>query len=324
MVSLIRPALRCAGDTKDMAKKTDLITYIRGLGRRAICPIAQTETDFGFWTMDKVQMAEDLGFTAKLTGSTWNVVAVPFNSVDEVRRYNWNSTDDKPKAGLELAYFSGAINSAVKPLGGGSFGPLTVSSLILGVEHSMRLTVRNPDVLHEVLDRVTEYVCMLAREEEKLGADFFWIAEPVASLLSDPACREFNCVYINRICKAVDIPVMLHVCGDTNHQVDALLSCGIDGISIDYMTDMGPYLQAAPQDMIVMGNISPMLVWEGDVRDVREAVWNLLELAEGYDNFVLSTGCVVPEFAPKENVEAIRETAQEYSKSQGNKKDEGI
>lgn len=290
-----------------------LIDYLFRFDRRLVCPIYDVEKDFGFACMDKVSIAADLGFTTCQAGIVDGVKAHPFRTEEEVEAFPWKIDLHGRYASTELEQVRSWIKQSSVPMGGGSFGPLTVAACILGVDQCSRMVHKQPSVLHAVLRRVTDFLILLAREEEGMEADFYWMAEPVASLFSPAACRTFCTRYIKEIFDAVTIPGILHVCGKTDRHTQALLDTGAQGLSIDWCTDFSACLALAPDDVVIMGNISPILLWKGSQEEVRAQTELLLEQTKNYKNVVIASGCQVPDIAPKENVQLMVDLAKGFS-----------
>lgn len=280
--------------------------------RRPVYAIYGVPSDFGFACMDKVSIAVDLGFKAQQAGVVTAVVPHPFATAEEAERFPWKVSLDGAQARAELDALRGWLRDSAVHQGGGYFGPLTVAACIVGVEECVRMVHKRPAALHAVLRRVTDFMLLLAREEERMGADSFWVAEPVASLLSPRSCRVFCTPYLKEIFGAIGIPGVLHVCGNTDPHLGALLETGAQALSIDWCTDLVRYLEAVPGDVVVMGNINPMLLWQGTPDEVRAAVETLLRQTRDYKNFVLATGCQVPSAAPRENVELMLDIGRSF------------
>lgn len=280
-----------------------LIDDLYQFDRRLNYAIYDVQNDFGFGCMDKVSIAADLGFPFEQSGIVKNVIPHPFRTVEEVEEFPWNITLNGVHTQAELTMVKEWFAHSTIHQGGGSFGPLTVTACILGIEECIRMTRKRPEVLHAVLQRVTDFLLLLSKEEERLGADSYWIAEPMASLLSPKACRTFCTPYICEIFQAISIPGVLHVCGNTDNHTLVLLETGAQALSIDWCTNLPDCLALSPDDVVIMGNISPMLLWEGSLDEVREQTLLLLEQTRNYKNFVMATGCQVPFDAPRENVQ---------------------
>lgn len=286
--------------------------YLDRFDRRLVAPIYDIEKDFGFACMDKVAIAEDLGFASEQSGVVRNVVPHPFRTLSDVESFPWNISLEGTNTKAELTSVRQWCEGKDRPQGGGSFGPLTVAACILGVETFCRMVRKNPAVIHAVMRRVTDFLILLAQEEERSGADCFWLAEPVASLLSTPDCYTFCTSYDREIFDAITVPGILHVCGDTTLQRNALFDTGAQVISLDYCTDLLAYLGQAAPEVVIMGNINPMLLWMGTLEEVKEETETLLFQTRHFKNFIMSSGCQVPSEAPRENVELLVSLTKNY------------
>ena len=70
--------------------------------------------------------------------------------------------------------------------------------------------------------------------------------------------------------------------------------------------DLVSVLPESPEDVLVMGNISPSeQLLGGTPESVTAAVRALREKCGAYPNFVLSSGCDVPPMSPWENIDAF-------------------
>lgn len=194
--------------------------------------------------------------------------------------------------------------------GGGCFGPLTVVSGILGAENMLRLLVRNPELVERFTAYVTGFMEELARREGEAGGEFFWIAEPLASLLSPKNSWRFSGQFIQRIYQAAEAPGLLHVCGKTLKHTPYLARTGAQLLSIDSCTDIGACIRMVDKDVVVMGNVSPSTLRFGTKEEVEAEVGEIFEACRGFPNFVLSTGCSIMDGTPDENMQVMFDMAR--------------
>ena len=288
-----------------------LIDWVNSFDRRVIKPIYDIQGDLDFACLDKTAIAEDLGFETEDHGGSRDVIPVRFGSIEDVEAFPWKEPDQAAHREEEAEGVRRWRTETDVLLGGGCFGPITVTACLFGIEFFCRQVRRAPDVVRAVQQHVTDYMVRLA-ELEAPDIDFFWIAEPVASLLAPGPCRDFCAGPIRQIFEASGRPGALHVCGNTDRQIEALLATGAQLLSIDYVSDMMLYLKTVPSDVIIMGNLNPMLFWNGDPETVRQAVTELLDNVKGYKNVILSSGCQIPWDSPRENVEMMMETVKAY------------
>jgi uroporphyrinogen decarboxylase len=103
-----------------------------------------------------------------------------------------------------------------------------------------------------------------------------------------------------------------HVCGDTTHLLESFGKLGAHGLSLDADIDLAAAAERVPRDCVLMGNIDPVRVMrEGTPESVREAVLRLREEMAPHSNFILSTGCDLPQDVPFENIDAFMAAGRE-------------
>lgn len=202
------------------------------------------------------------------------------------------------------------------PVFAGCIGPFSLAGRLLGVSEAMISCYDEPEMVHLVLKKATEFLINYLQAYKDLGIDGVFMAEPLAGILSPNLCDEFSSRYVKEIVSALDddsFLVAYHNCGNnTLKMVDTILSTGCrlyhfgNAISIEQM------LKLMPKDVMVMGNIDPVSLKDGSKEDVIAATNALLEAVGDVDNFVISSGCDIPPLAKWENIDAFMKTAQEY------------
>ena len=205
-----------------------------------------------------------------------------------------------------------------RPVLAGMIGPFSLAARLLDVTEIMMDCYDDPDMVHLVLEKVTEFLCEYAKAYKAAGANGIVMAEPVAGLLSPSLEEEFGSPYVKKIVDAVqtdDFAVIYHNCGDNvPRMLDSILTTGCAayhfGNSVDLERDIIPKI---PSDTVVMGNVDPAGTLRlGTPEKVRTETLALLEKCSKYPNFVLSTGCDVPPMTPWENINTFFAASDEY------------
>lgn len=202
------------------------------------------------------------------------------------------------------------------PVFAGCIGPFSLAGRLLGVSEAMISCYDEPEMVHLVLKKATEFLINYLQAYKDLGIDGVFMAEPLAGIISPNLCDEFSSRYVKEIVSALDddsFLVAYHNCGNnTLKMVDTILSTGCrlyhfgNAISIEQM------LKLMPKDVMVMGNIDPVSLKDASKEDVIAATNALLEAVGDVDNFVISSGCDIPPLARWENIDAFMKTTQEY------------
>ena len=205
-----------------------------------------------------------------------------------------------------------------RPVLAGMIGPFSLAARLLDVSEIMVDCYDDPDMVHLVLEKATQFLIEYAKAYKDVGANGIVMAEPVSGLLSPSLEEEFSSPYVKQIVDAVQddtFAVIYHNCGDNvPKMLDSILSTGCAayhfGNAVDMETDI---IAQVPADTVVMGNVDPAGVLRMGTPDgVKEATRSLLERCAKYPNFVLSSGCDIPPMTPWENIRAFFAASDEY------------
>ncbi|MBZ4644781.1 MAG: methylcobamide--CoM methyltransferase [Clostridia bacterium] len=220
-----------------------------------------------------------------------------------------------------------AKNIKDRPVFGGEIGPFSLAGRLLDMTEIMVLSMLEPEMVHTVLEKCTEFLIEFAKAFKSAEANGIIIAEPAAGLLSPEMCTEFSSNYVKKIVEAVQddhFMVILHNCGNTKNLVPSLLSTGAMGYHFGNAVKMEDIMPQMPWGRVAFGNIDPAGVFKnGTVSDMESKVWELLEKTAIYKNFVLSSGCDVPPGTSLENVEVFYDTLERFNNTVFKKKSIG-
>ncbi len=215
-----------------------------------------------------------------------------------------------------------AIRKAVtkiedRPVFAGIIGPFSLAARLLDVSEIMIDCYDDPDMVHTVLEKTTEFLVEYAKAYKAAGANGIVMAEPVAGLLSPSLEEEFSSPYVKKITDAVqddEFLMIYHNCGDNvTRMTGSLLSIGAAGYHFGNSIDLKEMLDQFPKDVPVMGNVDPAGVLRmGTPETVREKTLDLLEKCSEYGNFVVSSGCDIPPMTPWDNLDAFFGAVGEY------------
>ncbi len=290
------------------------IEHLYKHNRLLISPIGGARQDVKFRCLGRIDFAVALGFES--------YHATPL--LTAIRPININNNNDLTLILKECKYNNAVFESEIAGLreslqndpevylGGGCFGPLTMASDILGIGNLLRYSVKQPDLVKKLIAYIESFISDLAKREAKAGAKFFWIAEPVASLISPNNFNEFCGQYLKKIYTAAGIPGYLHVCGKTLKHMPYLVETGAQVLSIDSVTDLGASIRMVDEEVIIMGNIDVSFLQLATPQQVREETERICGECKNLKNFILSTGCSIMENTPQENLDTFIEAGQAY------------
>lgn len=206
-----------------------------------------------------------------------------------------------------------------RPVFAGVIGPFSLAGRLLDVSEAMIYCYDDPDMVHTVLTKVTDFLIRYIRAYKEIGANGVVIAEPLAGLLSPVLNDEFSVPYVKRIVDELqddNFIIIYHNCGGgTIRMIDGILSIGAGAYHFGNAIDMTEMVKHIPADTVVMGNIDPSTQFRnGTPESIREATLSLLEACHSYPNFIISSGCDIPPLSSWENIDAFFAAVDEFYK----------
>jgi uroporphyrinogen decarboxylase len=106
---------------------------------------------------------------------------------------------------------------------------------LMGMENLMINMLLEPDFIHELLDRITEYNIKVIENATSLGIDCVHLGDDWGSqnslLISREMWREFIKPRLYRTCKMAKekgLLVSLHCCGKVDELIPDMIECGVD------------------------------------------------------------------------------------------------
>jgi len=199
-----------------------------------------------------------------------------------------------------------------RPVFANCTGPFSLAGRLMDVNEILLLTYEEPELVHTVLEKCTQFLISYIRALKEAGANGVIMAEPLAGLMSVGPMKEFSSDYVRRIIDELqsrDFVFCYHNCSNAiEKKVDSVLATGAKMFHFGDQADMWQLLETLPDDVIVMGNISPSAVFMCDSTDKMALdTQTLLRQCMIHDNFMISSGCDIPAKTPLENVDKFFE-----------------
>ncbi|MDR1130990.1 MAG: uroporphyrinogen decarboxylase family protein [Oscillospiraceae bacterium] len=203
-----------------------------------------------------------------------------------------------------------------RPVFAGSIGPFSLAGRLMDMTEIMALCYEEPELVHGVLEKVTQFMIEYNTAFKTAGADGVIMAEPAAGLLSPALIAEFSTPYVRRIIEAVQTDACVfiyHNCGRTLPLIGSILETGAEAFHFGNAIDLSEMLPLVPSGKPVFGNVDPAgQLRGGTAASVRAATLELLSRCAKYPNFILSSGCDIPPVSPLENIEAFFAAAKAF------------
>lgn len=215
-----------------------------------------------------------------------------------------------------------AIKKAVdlidnKPVFAGVIGPFSLAGRLMDVTEIMVNCYVEPEMVHNTLRKVTEFLIKYIKEYKNVGANGVVIAEPLAGILSPDLIGDFSSAYVKEIVNTVqdeNFIVIYHNCGNNVlHLMDSILEIGASAYHFGNAVSMAEVMKKVPEDTIAMGNVDPARQFRnGTPESVREETLRVMNECKDYSNFVISSGCDIPPLSSWDNIDAFFKAVEEF------------
>lgn len=200
------------------------------------------------------------------------------------------------------------------PIVGAMSGPITVLGQCLGIEGILKKIATDYFDVEDALDAITDGLIEQIHLYNDLDMDAIVLYEPngTPELIAPEIYYQLLTPFHETLTEESDIPIVLHICGDTNAQLENMMTCGYDGISIADDVDVNYAKQVREKigaDTAICGNISTTdTLFMKSPAVVKEEVTEALE--KGVD--VLLPSCMIAPLSPEKNIKAMVVARNEF------------
>lgn len=208
-----------------------------------------------------------------------------------------------------------------RPTLGGLIGPFSLACRLAGTTEMMMMTMLAPEDARRLLRKTAAFLTAYALALKERGIGGLLMAEPAAGLISP----EMNAAFVTpRVAEIVDavqdagFAFVLHNCGNTLRQIGDWVATGAAGLHVGNAVRMEEIVPQVPGDVLIAGNLDPARLFRnGTPEEVARAARELLALVGDHANFVISSGCDVPEETPAGNLRAFFAAVEEHAAGRG-------
>lgn len=261
--------------------------------------------DAMFNLMDLTVEAEALGAGVLQPGNEpFSVIDHPIKNKDDLKKISLIKPDVEGRMKVFLDVISYMKNSFDCKVVSYIIGPYTLAGLLNGTSEIIKKVIKDPEFLKELLRFTTDFIYAYGNNIIDRGADALCILEPTAAMLSPQQFVEFSGEYTKKLISKWNIPSILHICGNTSHLIPKMVEIHPAGISLDSLVDLSKISLLVPNEIAIIGNIDPVkVIAYGDKELLRKKVLLLIKQMKKNNNFILSTGCDLPQDTNLENIE---------------------
>ncbi|RKO67947.1 methyltransferase [Desulfofundulus salinus] len=190
------------------------------------------------------------------------------------------------------------------PVGSYVMGPYTLAGQVMDINMLLRLTIRKPEKIMDLLSRLTELILKLCACYEEAGVDYLTVREMSATtdILPPQIFTKMIKPHLKNIMANIRVPKILHICGNSLPVIHEMLDCGANAISVENKNGLAETRARAGPEPLIFGNLDGYgVLVNGTPQDVEAEVVRCL--VEGSDG--LWPSCEISLEAPEENLIAM-------------------
>ena len=198
----------------------------------------------------------------------------------------------------------------------GCEGPITAAGSAWGMENLMRNMIKNPDLVHKILEITTDSIIQFLNAQMEFGIYNVALADPSASCtcISPAFFKEFAFPYYKKIVRKVNSPTFLiHICGEIFNIIKQITRIPkMMAISVDMVDLKEAKNEIGKKFVALMGNVSTEIMRYGTPIQVEEEAKKCIQAAAEGGKFILSTACDIAPKTPPENIRALINAGKKY------------
>lgn len=194
---------------------------------------------------------------------------------------------------------------------GKTMGPWTLAYHVFGVESFLLATVDDPEGVMRSLHKLKEISVLFGEAQIAAGADVLTFPDhATGDLVSGEYYRRFLQDIHSEMAERLEVPLILHICGNTLDRMDYIAQTGMASFHFDSKNDPQKAMDTVAGRIGLVGNINnPQTLYAQGPESVREEVYRCLEAGVQ----MIAPECAVPLATKLENLMEIPRAVRQWA-----------
>jgi len=204
-------------------------------------------------------------------------------------------------------YYQKLLKGTV-PVSGWIEGPLAEACDLTGVNEMLINLMTDPDFSNFLMDKCMVTARDFAKAQIEAGCDIMGIGDAICSQIDKDSYdlyvkdRHRELIAFIHECGA---SVKLHICGNVTHLLESLKELNADIVDLDWQVDIGHAREIMGKEVVLGGNINPVLVQDKSDDEVHALSRTLVDKFKD-QKYLLAAGCEITVLTPHRNLMAMR------------------
>lgn len=177
----------------------------------------------------------------------------------------------------------------------------------------------DPDLLHQLLDTITQSVISYMQAQVHAGAQAVMIFDTWGGSLTPSTYKEFSLQYMQRIVEAMPrehegrrVPVVLFTKGGAQW-LESIADTGCDAVGLDWTIELGEARQRIGDRVALQGNLDPSVLYASPEK-IRSEVATVLQSYGKGSGHVFNLGHGIHQHINPEHVKVLVDSVHELSR----------
>jgi len=200
------------------------------------------------------------------------------------------------------------------PIIGEVTGAFTLLTDLVDMRQIIKMLNSDYIEIDDALEEMNNCLLEEIKFYQEIGVDCIVVNDPssTAKIIKPDLFADLVQPYLEELSNAMDVPGVLHICGDTNSNLENMLSCGYEGLSISQEVDIA-YINDVKEKIssstVICGNLAiGETLLMGTYDDIKDESRKCLD--NGVD--ILGPSCNIAYETPIDNIKAMVEARNEY------------
>jgi uroporphyrinogen decarboxylase len=196
-------------------------------------------------------------------------------------------------------------------------GPLNIATFLMGTTEFMMLLAMEPDKAHELLEKITRFICEWVQYQKKCfpSIEGILLLDDIVGFVGEAECREFVVPYLRRTFEA--IPSLIRFFhNDAFGLVCApfLKEIGVNLFNFAFDHPINQIRELAGPEVALIGNLAPRdILAAGTPDEVYKATLGMMGDVTDCRSIIWSCGGGIPQNVSSENLNAFISAVQDFS-----------
>jgi len=191
-----------------------------------------------------------------------------------------------------------------------------------GYINAMIDLIEQPELVHATMEKGVAIAIEKGKFNIDLGIKILRLNDSVAnmSVISPKHWREFIFPHIKDVCDELhhydpEVKVYCHICGNILPIIESLMETGLD--CIGPLDPLGGFTPGQVREIVgdrvaLMGGVNTLSFINNTSKQITEEAKMCILEAGKRGGYILSSGCVIPRGASKENLKALKIAVEKY------------